>query len=219
MPSKRFDPGVGEAGKDGAGVRPGEVDGGGRGDDIGLRGIECSAVLDEGHIRRLDLRCTLLASGLRGAELAPSLVEQTACLCPRSVQFLNAVKLGFPAGEVGLDPSRAGPDFDELRLGACDVGLGHPDRGPSLLVLGDRLLDGRLFLLELGLQLGDRELREDLALLDGGTDVDVPVLDVAGDLGVERRGLERLELTRLAYAAADGLPLGMDDLDRSHTLR
>ena len=42
--------------------------------------------------------------------------------------------------------------------------------------------------------------------------------DVAGDLGVDRRGLERLELARLAHAAADGVPLGMDDLDRSRGL-
>ena len=126
------------------------------------------------------------------------------------------MKLGLPAGEVGLDPPDAGPDLDELRLGARDVGLGHLDRGLGLLVLGDRLLDRRLLLPEFGVQLGDRELREHLALLDRGADVDGPVLDVAGDLGVDRRGLERLELARLADAAADGLPLGVDDLDRSH---
>ena len=37
-----------------------------------------------------------------------------------------------------------------------------------------------------GVELGDRELREHLALLDRVADVDGPVLDVAGDLGVDR---------------------------------
>ena len=76
------------------------------------------------------------------------------------------MKLGLPAGEVGLDPPLAGPDFDELRLGSRHVGLGHPDRGPGLLVLGNRLFDRRLLLLEFRVQLGDRKFREDLALLD-----------------------------------------------------
>ncbi len=40
----------------------------------------------------------------------------------------------------------------------------------------------------------------------------VQLFDVARDPGVDRRGLERLELARLADAAADGLPLGVDDL-------
>ena len=164
---------------------------------------------------RLDLGRDLLAGGLGRAELAPGLVEQAAGLRPRREQFLDAVELGLPAGEVGLGPVDAGPDLDELRLGAGDVGLGHLDRGLGLLVPGDRLFDRRLLLLELGLQLGDRQLGEHLALLDRGADVDRPALDVAGDLGVDRRGLERLELARLAHAAADGLPLGVDDLDRA----
>ena len=135
------------------------------------------------------------------------------------MQFFDAAKLGLPAGEIGLDPPLAGPDLDELRLGSRHVGLGHPDRSLGLLVLGDRLFDRRLLLLEFSIQLGDRKFREGLALLDRGADVDGPTLDVAGDLGVDRRRLERLELARLAHAAADGVPLRVDDFDRSSRVR
>ena len=69
------------------------------------------------------------------------------------------------------------------------------------------------FCSSLRLQLGHRQLGEHLALLDRSPMLTVQLLHVAGDLGVDRRGLERLDLARLADAAADGLPLGPDDLD------
>ncbi len=157
------------------GVRLGDIDGGSRGDNIRMGRIERGLTLGNGHFRRLDLGGDLVAGGLGRAQFAPGLVEQAACLRPRCIQFLNAVKLGLPAGEVGVDPPLAGTDVDELRLGSRHVGLRHPDRCPGLLVLGNCLFDHGLLLLEFSVQLGDREFREKLALLDCRSDVDRPL--------------------------------------------
>ncbi len=89
---------------------------------------------------------------------------------------------------------------------------------PACLCLAIACSTAACFCLSSASSSGTESSASDLALLDRGADVDGPVLDVAGDLGVDRRGLERLELARLADAAADGVPLGVDDLDRSHGL-
>ena len=78
----------------------------------------------------------------RSRELVPGLVEQAAGLRPRVEQFLDALVLGLPAGEVGLNPLDAGPT-PRAWPRPRDVGLGHLDRSLGLLAMRDRLLHGR----------------------------------------------------------------------------
>ena len=103
-----LDLGVAEQGLDAAGVLPGDLDGGGRGGDVGLGLVERGPALDQADLGRLDLGLDLLAGRLGRAELAPGLVEQAAGLRPLLEQLLDALVLGLPAGEVGLDPLDAG---------------------------------------------------------------------------------------------------------------
>ena len=135
-------------------------------------------------------------------------------VAPARHEFLDAVKLGLPAGEVGRRPFSCRPGRRRALASApSTLASATLTAAVACLCLATACSDRGLLLLEFGVQLGDRQFREDLALLDRGADVDRPVLDVAGNLGVDRRGLERLELAGLADAAADGVPLGVDDLD------
>ena len=107
-------------------------------------------------------------------------------------------------------PRRASPRSPRCRRAATSTAAS------ACLRLRDGLLDRRLLLPQVGLELGDRQLREHLPLLDRGPDVDRPVLHVAGDPRVQLGRLERLELPRLADRPADGLPFGPHDLDAGH---
>ncbi len=69
--------------------------------------------------------CDLLAAASAERSLFRVSSSEAAGLRPLAKQLLDALELDLPAGEVGLGPSDAGPDLDELRLGAGDVGLGH----------------------------------------------------------------------------------------------
>ena len=77
-----LDLGVAEHGLDAAGVRLGDLDGGGGGGDVGTGLVQRGAALDQADLGRLDLGVDFLAGRLGRAELVPGLVEQAAGLRP-----------------------------------------------------------------------------------------------------------------------------------------
>ena len=91
-------------------------------------------------------------------------------------------------------------------------GLGAPDfmlGADNFVAALGYLRDGAL---QLGLQLGDFEHGEGLALMDAVADVDVDVADEAGDLGMNIDDLIGLELTGQGEHLVDVADLHESDL-------
>ncbi len=137
-------------------VGAGEVNAGRRGGDVGAGAVQDRPRLDHSHLGRLHLGADFLQGGLGRTQLVPGLVEQAAGLRPRLEELLDATELAPPAHDVSHGAVDSGSDLGEFRLGALDVGGGHLDRGIGLLAPRDGLLDRRLLLPQVGLELGRR---------------------------------------------------------------
>ncbi len=147
-------------------------------------------------------------------ELAPGLVEQAAGLRPLVEELLDALVLGLPAGEVGVGPLDAGLDLRRAWPRRWRGWPGPPPPRPRPAAsLASACSTAACFCSASASSSGTLSSASTWPFFTLVADVHGPLLHVAGDLGVDRRHLVRLDLARLADAAADGLPLGPDDLD------
>ena len=110
---------------------------------------------------------------------------------PRFDLVREPLDLRVPAIDLGLVLGQDRLGLDEPRLGRLDVGGGHLHHLAGQLDPFLVELDGRLLRPEILDQLGHEERGEHVALLHLVADVHVPLLDVAGQLRIDRRPLVR----------------------------
>ena len=115
-------------------------------------------------------------------------------------------QVGVGAGVSGLGRADIGPRGRHGRLGGMDRRRGQLDFG---LGLDQR----RLLLTNFVFQLREEQFREELIGLHPVADVHVQLLDVGGQLDVQRRLLEGLDLARLHALPAERLPHGLRGRD------
>ena len=105
----------------------------------------------------------------------------------RSTSRLNPLDLRVPAVDLGLELAQDRLGLEEASLGRLDISLGHLDelagQVDSFLVE----LDGRVFCAEVLDDLRHEKRGKYLALLDSVANIDNPLLDVGGQLGIDRR--------------------------------
>ena len=97
--------------------------------------------------------------------------------------------LRVPAVDLGLVLVQDRLGLGEARVGRLDVGVGHLHQLAGQLDPFLIELDGRLLRPEILDQLGHEELGEHVALLYLVADVHDPLLDIAGQLRIDRRPL------------------------------
>ena len=119
----------------------------------------------------------------------------------------------LPAFHIRLVLVQVGLGLEDVGGSHLHIALGHLHHAPGQVHLFFAQLDHGLFFAVASVQFGHEQVGDGLSLFQRVADVHVVLLDEAGDLGVERRLLEGVNVTRLADVAVQVAALGVDQLN------
>ena len=119
----------------------------------------------------------------------------------------------LPALDVGLIFVQVGLGLEDVGGSHLHIALGHLHHAPGQVHLFFAQLDHGLFFAVASVQFRHEQVGDGLSLFQRVADVHVVLLDEAGDLGVERRLLEGVNVARLADVAVQVAALGVDQLN------
>ena len=135
---------------------------------------------------------------------------------PQLVEILDPLVLNLPEGQVGLLTFEVRLFFVDVRFCRLQIGLSTVDRrlGQTDLCLG--LVELSLGLLDRLHEFRGKDLRQQLARLDGVADVDVLNFEKSRDLGVEIGIIKRFDRARLCDRADHPTHARSNHVDPGH---
>ncbi len=175
---------------------------------VGLGLVAFGGALRAGRLRRHDVGLGLIAGRLGRPEVIQRLIPNARVDGALPSQLLHALRFRLPAHAVGGTRLRLATATCTSDAVVSKLARATRRALSACLISMPAWTACAFLLLEFLLHLRHPQFREQVALADAAADLDAHVLDVAGNLGVDRRPLKRLNPGRLLDDALQQLPRG-----------